>query len=629
MQETNTTDKNPDHGDRNIVRRLLGYFVTFKVVLVVAFLGSIFIGLADSSIALAVKLLMDLFSGITQAIASGSEPTLHLSQGWDNWKLYDFSVVGYDQAGELLIWMAVGMILLVALKGMVHFVKEYLLWGLTHRVLMRLKRELFGRVVRLPLAYFDRERSGDVLSRVTYDVTQLESAIRSAILLVKSLIYAFIFVTMLFLMEWSLTLFALAVFPLSALIIKYFGDKIRRISRIVSLNVADYTSLLSEALSGIKVIKAFGRERDKEASFEDKIADNYRFNMKIAKWATLNAPIQELLSSTGIAGIILFCGYRMLSGAMTIGDLAGFVVLLTNAYKPIKNLGETNAVIQRAIASARRIFNLIDQPDESVVIGSGEYKPASVEGNLTFADVSFSYNPDDPAQSAQGENSALRGINLSVTAGETVALVGPSGGGKSTLVSLVPRFYPLIHGRIELDDVDIADYNLSYLRNLIAVVHQETILFSGTAEENIRLGRPDATDPEVINAAQAANAHDFIRRLSNGYGTEVGERGAQLSGGQRQRIALARAILRDPRILILDEATSSLDSESERLIQDALDRFRRDRTTLIIAHRLSTVQSADRIAVMADGRLLEIGSHQELYEANGMYRRLHEQQFTV
>ena len=342
--------------------------------------------------------------------------------------------------------------------------------------------------------------------------------------------------------------------------------------------------------------------------------------MKIAKYATLNAPIQEFVSTIGMAGVIIFCGYRMLSGAMTIGDLTAFMILLTYVYKPIKTLGETNAVIQRAVASGRRIFDLIDQPDEAVIIGSGSHKPERVEGAVAYRDVSFSYDE---------ENRALEHVSLEIAAGETVAFVGPSGGGKSTLVSLLPRFYPLTDGRIELDGVNVADYDLAVLRSQIAVVPQETVLFSGTIEENIRLGAPDASDAELIEACKSANAHDFIEHLPEGYQSQVGERGAQLSGGQRQRIALARAILRDPRILILDEATSALDSESERLIQEALDRFRLNRTTLIIAHRLSTVQSADRIAVMSEGKLAEIGTHDELIVTDGIYKRLYEQQFNL
>ncbi len=606
--------------DKATIYRLLHYFTESKTVLVIVLLGTVFIGLADSAFGVAGKLLMDLFAGITQATSTGSPLEMNFSYSRWGHTLYDFSIDGSDQAGQMLIIIALSVLGLTMIKGSVHFVKEYLLYRITNRILMRLKRELFHQVVRLPLSYFDKGKSGDVLSRITYDVSQIEGAIRAAINVAKCLIVSVIYVSILFIMEWKLALFALMIFPLSAVIIKRFGDKMRKVSRNISLNVADYTSLFNEALNGIKVIKAFGREKDKQTTFENKISANYRFSMKIAKYATLNAPIQEFVSTIGTSGIIIFCGYRMISGAMTIGDLSAFIILLTLAYKPIKTLGETNAVVQKAITSGRRIFELIDQPDEAVVIGSGSHKPNQTRGQVTYKNVSFSYDDENPA---------LQDVNLDIHAGETVAFVGPSGGGKSTLVSLLPRFYRLQKGSIELDGTDIAEYDIAYLRNQIAVVPQETILFSGTIAENIRLGDPNATDSELIEAAKSANADHFIKHLPEGYKAQVGERGAQLSGGQRQRIALARAILRDPRILILDEATSALDSESERLIQDALDKFRQNRTTLIIAHRLSTVQSADRIAVMSEGKLVEIGSHQQLIEQDGVYRRLHEQQFSV
>jgi len=314
---------------------------------------------------------------------------------------------------------------------------------------------------------------------------------------------------------------------------------------------------------------------------------------------------------------VVFCGLRIIAGNMTIGDLTGFLALLTFAYKPIKDLGEANAVLQRAFASGRRIFSLLDEPDEGRVIGGGDLKPA-VKGYLTFRDVHFSYR--------DGEE-VIRGVNLKVDAGKTLALVGPSGGGKSTIVSLIPRFYVPLSGVIELDGLDIARFDLVWLRSQMAFVPQETILFSGTIEDNIRIGGPEADFERIRAAARAANAEEFIENLPEGYKSQVGERGVQLSGGQRQRIAVARAILRDPKILLLDEATSALDSNSEKLVQEALDRFRRDRTTIVIAHRLSTVQSADFIAVIDQGRVVEQGTHRELYGAGGLYRSLCDQQF--
>ena len=605
---------------RSSLRRLLGYFTPYKLTLALSLVGAFIVGTANSALAPIAKILMDMFSGVSQAVLSGTPLNLILEQKIGSWQVYRFSVADFAEAKHILLMITIAAFVLVIAKSMVHFGKEFLLWRITHKVLMQLKHELFHRIVRFPLATFEKEKSGEMLSRVTYDVTQVENAIRSGINLVKSFIYSAIYIAMMFYMEWSLTLLALCVFPLSAVLIKLFGDRVRRISRQVSLNVADYTSFLSEAIGGAKVIKAFSREKDQQRSFDNKIRDNYRFSMKIARLNSLHAPAQEIFSTLGMAIVILFCGYRMISGHMTIGDLSGFLVLLTNAYKPIKSLGEANAIIQRAIASSQRIFNLVDQPDESQVIGSGSQRPFPVTGKIEFKRISFQYHSDIPV---------LREVSMTIDAGETVALVGPSGGGKSTMVSLIPRFYHLTEGSIEIDGVDSAEWELDHLRSQIAVVPQETILFSGTIEDNIQFGRPETTPAEITAAATAANAHQFIETLPNGYHSEVGERGVQLSGGQRQRIAIARAILRDPRILLLDEATSSLDTESERLIQESLDRFRRNRTTIIIAHRLSTVQSADRIAVMVEGRLVEAGPHKELYESGGVYRGLCDQQFKV
>ncbi|MDP8241151.1 MAG: ABC transporter ATP-binding protein [Candidatus Hatepunaea meridiana] len=605
-------------GDKGILRRFGKYFRSYRILIVISLTAAVMVALSDTAIALVVKLITDLFGGITQAVSSGKPIEIQFSLYKWGFNIYDFTVSGTSQAGRMLWIIALGTLCVVLVKGAFHFLKEYLMWSVTHRIVMQLKQELFSRVVHFPLSFFDREKSGDVVSRVTYDVTQIENSIRSAVMLVKSVVYTFIFVTFMFLLEWSLTLFVLAVFPVSGILIKLFGDRIRGISRKLSLNVADYTAFLAEAIGGAKVIKAFGREKTKERSFNKKVHENYRFNMKVAKLATLHSPAQDIFSSIGMAGVVIFCGYRILYGGMTFGDLTGFLILLFNAYKPIKTLGEANNVLQRALASGRQIFDLIDQPDESMVIGSGSKKLSEVKGNIEFENVDFSYLDDIPV---------LQDINLIAEPGETIALVGPSGGGKSTLISLIPRFYPLHQGKIMLDGVDIAELDIDHLRRQIAIVPQETVLFSGTVEENIRFGQLDANNTEITNAAKLANAHDFIEKLSGGYQAEVGERGVQLSGGQRQRIAIARAILRDPKILLLDEATSSLDSESEHLIQDALERFRRDRTTIVIAHRLSTVQSADRIAVIVEGSLAEIGSHQELYKKDGIYRKLCDQQF--
>lgn len=602
--------------EESVLRRLLGLFKPYKRQLALALGGTLYFGLTNSAEAIIIAALMELFAGASSAALNGTALNLHLHRNFLGFDLYDVTIVGADEARRFILILALIAVSLILLKDLVFFAKEYILWRVTNGSLMRLKESLFNRVVRLPLSYYDRERSGDMIARVTYDVTQLEGAIRSGINVSKSALYTLIYLTGMFAMNWSLTLVAMAIFPLSALLIKTFGGRMRRAAGKLSVNVADYTAFMTEATSGARAIKAFGQEEAQSRSFVEKLKENYRWAMKGAKYASLNSPSQELISTLGAFALVVYCGLRIINGTITVGDLTGFLVLLSNAYKPIKDLGEATNTIQRAAASGRRIFDLLDQPDEVEAVGSGSLKPP-VTGRIEFREVVFSYGEAE---------SALKGINLTVEPSQTVALVGPSGGGKSTVVSLIPRFYPLSQGSIRLDGVETSDYDLAYLRRAIAYVPQETILFSGSIEQNIRFGRPDASMEEVIAAARAANALEFIEKLPEGFRSEVGERGVQLSGGQRQRISIARAILRDPKILLLDEATSALDTESERLVQEALDRLRKNRTTVVIAHRLSTIQNADKIAVVVGGRIVETGSHGELYAAGGVYRRLCDQQ---
>ena len=609
--------KDENHG---VFRRLMTYFSDYRMSLIISLVCAVFVGLTNAALAPLIQILLDLFSGIGNAVKSGNVIDISLVRTILGFNIYNFHISSAEQAERLIWGITITALLIVAAKASVHFIKEFLLWRVSHKVLMALKNELFSHTVFLPQTTFDQGKSGEMLSRVTYDVTQVESAIRSGTNLLKSMIYAVIYVAGLFIMEWQLTLVALVVFPVSALIIKFFGDRVRRISQSISSNVADYTSYLGEAISGIKVIKAFGRESVQIANFFHKTKQNYSFNIKIARLNSIHAPTQEVISTIGTSVVILFCGYKMLDGTMTVGDLGAFFVLLTNAYKPIRSIGEANAVLQKALASSRQIFDLLDRPTEIDEIGGGDLKPKKINGQITFDDISFKYD---------GRSIVLNKINLNIKAGETIALVGPSGGGKSTIVNLIPRFYHPHSGNLTIDGTSVWDWDIDHLRQQIAIVPQETVLFSGSILDNIGFSRLSSRASEIVAAAESANAHDFISELPDGYDSEVGEKGVQLSGGQRQRIAIARAILRDPRILLLDEATSALDSKSEMLIQEALNRFRKNRTTIIIAHRISTVKEVDRIAVVVDGRIVEFGTHNELYQQGGVYSGLHDRQFAV
>lgn len=603
--------------EKESLRRLLKLIGEHRWSVIIAQLGAVFIGLANSLVALIVAGLMDFFSHFSSSPSYLEAFPFRLHRTFAGFTLWDLTIQEVNQARTILIYLTIFTLLLVLIKGAVHFGKEYLLWRTTHRVLWAIRVRLFESVIRFPMIYFDQERSGEVMSRLTYDISQLESALRAMAQVTKSAIYAVVYIVIMVLIDLPLTLVALLVFPLSALVMRKLGGRMSKAAHQLSGNVADYTTFLSETIAGSRVIKTFNLEDRLSRLFRQKMDENYRWGMKGAKYATINSPTQELIATFGVAILILFCGLRMLVGHMTIGDLSGFLVLVTNVYKPIKDMGEVMGVIKRAIVSSQRIFELIDRPRESDLIKGGDLR-VPIKGRIEFRRVTFQYHPGEPV---------LRGISLVVEPGQTLALVGPSGGGKSTLISLIPRFYPVTRGEILIDEHDITRFDITYLRSLIALVPQETVLFSGTIAQNICLGNPEATLDDVISAARAANAHQFIERLPHGYDTYVGERGLQLSGGERQRIAIARALLKDPRILLLDEATSALDSESERLIQEALERLKHNRTTIIIAHRLSTVLSADLIAVLVEGRIVEMGTHRELYSKGGLYRRFFEAQF--
>jgi subfamily B ATP-binding cassette protein MsbA len=484
------------------------------------------------------------------------------------------------------------------------------------KILMRFRIEMFERIVSLPVKYFDENKTGHIMSRITNDVNNLEQALYLIVEFVQNIVYALIFSTALLYTSWQLTIVTILIFTLSGAISRRFGDKIRSYSKDLTNTLADISAFLQERISAIRIVKSFTREDKERAQFKQKVEANYHYSMKIVRVIASLSPTNELFNTVATSLLVVFCGYLFISGSMTIETMIFFLIIMTSLAKPIKSLGEGAARIQKTLVSARYIFDILDLIPEPQ---SKETVPLVVKGNVCFEDVSFSYTTD---------LQALSNISFKVTAGETIALVGPSGSGKSTLVNLIPRFYEIIRGKILIDNIDAKEMNLYTLRSQIAIVPQDVVLFSGNVKDNIRYGRLDATDEEVFDAARAANAHSFIERLEQGYNTEVGERGLQLSGGQRQRIAIARAVLRNPKILLLDEATSALDTESELMVQEALDRLMKGRTSFIIAHRLSTIMHCDRILVLDGGRIVESGTHDELIQKkNGLYKRLHSLQF--
>ena len=457
-----------------------------------------------------------------------------------------------------------------------------------------------------------------LMSYVTNDVNALQGAMvdNTIELVTESIILVGSVCAMIYL-DWKLTLFTILTFPVVLYFMNFFGKKIRSSGGMIQEAAADITSVLQESVSSARVVKSFVREQYEIDRFERENEANLNANLKNARYMATLTPTIEFVAALGVTMILWFGGNNVIAGDTTAGSLVAFLAYAVNISNPIKRITRTTGNIQRALAAAQRVFDVMDLPEEVKDLPDAKALPA-VTGSVRFEHVTFSYNEGDEI---------LHDLSFEAEPGQAVGLVGPSGAGKSTIASLLPRFYDCDAGTIRIDGTDIKHVTLDSLRNQVGIVPQETILFNGSVYDNILYGRLDATKEEIEEAAKAANAHDFIMELPDGYNTMLGDRGVNISGGQRQRIAIARAILKDPRILILDEATSALDTESERVVQEALNRLMVGRTSIIIAHRLSTIKNADRILVLDKGKLVEDGTHEELMNKNGLYAHLYQIQY--
>ncbi|MBX2991975.1 MAG: ABC transporter ATP-binding protein [Bacteroidetes bacterium] len=531
-------------------------------------------------------------------------------------------VAQYDRPTALL-FLVIAVFASFLLKNLFSLVNQYLMADIEHGIMHRLRNDVYRHLQHLSLSYFTEERKGNLIATVVNDVRILND---SAMAVVNSFFRdpptIVLSTLVLLLLDWQLTVIVALIIPIGGIIISRIADKLKKQSIFMQEKMADMMSVLDESLANVRIVKAFGMEEFETGRFS-KESSRYADLMKtIQRRRNLASPISEMFGVIAIAVIVWFIGGRVISGtsSMTSSALIGYIVVLSQMLPPIKLFGQTFNSVQEGIGAAGRVFKILDtkpaildKPSAAAVTG--------FKHQIRYENVSFKYETGDVV---------LKGVSLEIKQGERVAIVGPSGGGKSTLVDLLPRFYDPREGRITLDGMDLRDITVDSLRGLMGIVTQETILFNDTVRNNIAYGRSETSLDRIIEAATIANAHEFIARLPDGYDTKIGDRGTKLSGGQRQRISLARAILKNPPILIFDEATSALDTESEILVQEAVERTLAGRTSVVIAHRLSTIQHSDRIIVIEKGEIVEEGKHASLLaNSNGVYKRLYELQFQV
>lgn len=520
---------------------------------------------------------------------------------------------------SLLLILPLALFMVSVLKSAFNYGQNYLMNFVGNQVITDIRQELFGKLIRLPVPYHDVNTSGRLVSRVVNDVTLMANAVAGVLKDIFQQGLTFLaMMGVIFYQNWRLAGLSVIIIPLAVFTMVRMGKRLRALAASGQERMGDMASTLQETLSGIRMVKAYGREEAEAVRFQQSNRAFLSTTMKAIQVSSLGSSHMEVIGVVGVAAIIWYGGFLVIGGSMTPGEFFSFLTAMFMAYTPIRRLSGSNNSIQQALAAAERVFSVLDLKTEQDA-EKGRLELPHIGQSVTFDDVTFHYE----SQAVP----ALDDINLTIRAGEMVALVGSSGSGKTTLVNLIPRFYEPTSGRVLIDGVDIQSYSLRSLRSQMGMVSQDVVLFDDSIRNNIAFGRENATDEDIIQAARLAYAHEFVERLPQGYQTVVGEKGVKLSGGERQRLAIARAILRDPPLLILDEATSALDTESERVVQLALANLMKNRTTVVIAHRLSTIQRADRIMVLARGSIVEVGTHDELLRRGGQYQRLHAMQF--
>lgn len=519
-----------------------------------------------------------------------------------------------EKIEQLVFWLGIAFFLSFIVRPPIEYYRQFFAQNLSNNILFDIRKELYGHLQKLSLKYYANTRAGEVISRVINDVEQTKNFVMTGLMnLWLDLATIVIVVIVMLTMDWKLTIVSLIALPFYALSVKYFFGRLRSLTKARSQALAGVQSYLHERVAGMSIIKSFTLEKHEQQIFDETNGEFLDKALDQSRWNAKSFAVVNTITEVAPLFVIAFAGYQVIQGELQIGVMVAFYVYIERLYNPLRRLVSSSTTLTQSIASMDRMFELMDEEYDI------EEKPTAqrmkaVQGKLQFEHVSFRYEKDG--------NTILNDVSFTIEPGQTAAFVGMSGGGKSTIVSLIPRFYDTTAGYVKMDGVDVRDTTLASLRSQIGIVLQDNILFSDSVKQNILMGNPYATDEEIIAAAKAANAHDFIMGLPEGYDTKVGERGVKLSGGQKQRVAIARVFLKNPPVLVLDEATSALDLESESLIQDSLERLAHERTTIVIAHRLSTITHADKIFVVEHGQVVEEGTHAELMTKQGAYYQL-------
>lgn len=519
-----------------------------------------------------------------------------------------------EKTRQLFTWIGIALVVFFIIRPPIEYYRQYFAQNLSNNILFDIRKELYGHLQKLSLKYYANTRAGEVISRVINDVEQTKNFVMTGLMnLWLDLATILIVIAIMFTMDVKLTIVSLIALPFYAFSVKFFFGKLRRLTKDRSQALAGVQSYLHERVAGMSIIKSFTLEKHEQKIFDDTNGEFLNKALAHSRWNAKSFAVVNTITDMAPLIVIGYAGYQYLQGALSIGVLVAFYAYIERLYGPLRRLVSSSTTLTQSIASMDRMFELMDEKYDVQNKPNALLLPPA-KGKLQFENVTFQYEKDGKI--------ILNNVDFTIEPGQTVAFVGMSGGGKSTIVSLIPRFYDVTEGAVKIDDHNVKDVSIESLRSQIGIVLQDNILFSDSVKQNILMGNPNATDEEIVAAAKAANAHDFIMSLPEGYDTKVGERGVKLSGGQKQRVAIARVFLKNPPILVLDEATSALDLESEALIQDSLDRLAHDRTTIIIAHRLSTITHAHNIFVIEHGEVVEAGTHQLLMEQEGAYYNL-------